>query len=282
MSEIANKVTALMETGSPTERKLSRLIVERHFDITDLSAKALGDMCDASNASVVRYARSLGCSGYSELKMALYGKKDQPVDSSELYQTLDKADSTPELIAKSKSLFTSGIERSLDLIDPDVLDLCAEKIIRSGKVVLIGIGASALVAAEINHKLIRIGINVQFNVDYHSQLVHASLMKADDVAIIISARGNTKEAIMALESAKEAGASVIALTRYGKDKISQMADWVIPYFYNEQHSQLGIVTPQLMQSVVFDVLFFKITAMMGDDVAHPLSKAISTVSRTQS
>lgn len=277
MGEIMNKINALVGSKNQSERKLSRVIIDSELDIATLSAVKLGLLAGVSDASVIRFAKSLGFSGFTEFKMMLFSHQKTPQKRG-LYQDLTQHDSTQQLIDKSKALFTNRIESSLGLIDANVIDQCADKIISANKVVIIGVGASALVAADINHKLIRNGINVHFNSDYHTQLVQVSLLSEKDIIIVISARGNTKEVIRALESGKESGAFIIAFTRFGKDKVAQLSDLVIPYYYNEEHAELGMVTPQILQMISFDVLYFKIISLRGN---KPLLKAINTINLTQ-
>lgn len=280
MSEIISKIKALVESGNDSERKLSRLIVDRNFDITKLSAARLGDMANVSDASAIRFAKSLGFSGFTEFKMTLFSLPPQKGVTAGLYQNLTVSDSTQSLIDKSKQLFTNRIDSSLSLMNAGIIEQCAEKLIVANRVVVVGVGASALVAADINHKLTRSGINVHFNPDYHTQLTQVSLSSEKDLVIFVSARGNTKEVLTALESAKEVGATTVALTRYGKDKLAQNCDYVIPYYYHEEHAELGMVTPQILQMISFDVLFFKMTALLGHG-NKPLIKAINTIIKTQ-
>ncbi len=281
MSEIISKIKALTESGNHSERKLSRFIVDRNFDISKLSAAKLGDMANVSDASVIRFSKNLGFSGFTELKMTLFSLPPQEVVTTGLYQNLTITDSTQSLIDKSKQLFTSRIDSSLSLMDASTIEQCAQELISANRVVVVGVGASALVAADINHKLIRSGINVHFNPDYHTQLTQVSLSSERDLVIFVSARGHTKEVLTALESAKEVGAKTVALTRFGKDKLAQNCDYVIPYYYHEEHAELGMVTPQILQMISFDVLFFKMTALIGHG-NKPLAKAINTIIKTQS
>ncbi|WP_024914084.1 MurR/RpiR family transcriptional regulator, partial [Chania multitudinisentens] len=192
----------------------------------------------------------------------------------EVYEGIDASDSTRQIVEKSKQLFANKIEQSLALIDPLVIDTCARVLIDGRKIVLTGIGASALIALDINRKLIRSGLNVQFNCDYHTQLVQASLLQPGDVLMAISARGETDEVVEGIQLAREGGAQTIAITRYGKNKVSQLVDYVIPYSYTEVHEKLGMVTPQLLQMIAFNVLFFKINALVSPE---SMSKALRTV-----
>lgn len=281
MESIINKVRALAHSPNQNEQKISHFIIDQQFDLSKLSATKVGAKLGISDSSVIRYAKSIGCTGFPDLKLKLaaIAPRIDAMPRQSLYAEIESQDSTQAIINKSKSLFTSKIEQSLSLIDCETIDHCADLLMRANKVLLSGIGASALVAADIHHKLIRSGFNVQFNLDYHMQIVQASLLKKNDVLVVVSARGNTPEVLAAIEKASAKGAKVIALTRYGKGRVAQLSDYVIPYSYTEEHNQLGMVTPQLLQMIAFDILFFKLNTLTDSD---SMNTALSSLNQIQS
>lgn len=279
MDNLINKVKTLLHSTNQNEQKISRFIVEQQFDLSELSATKVGMLLGISDSSVIRYAKSLGCSGFPDLKLKLAVQAPHALENTDqaVYASIEASDSTAQIIEKSKHLFISTIEQSLGLIDADMVEQCAQQLLNASKITLAGIGASAIVAADINHKLIRASFNVQFNQDYHIQIVQASLLKVNDVLLVVSARGNTQEVITAIERAKQHGAKVIALTRYGRDKVAQLADIVIPYSYTEKHLQLGMVTPQLLQMAAFDIVFFKLITLTDSFSMHTALSSIQNI-----
>lgn len=279
MKNIINKVKALAHSHNVNQQKISHFIIDLHFDLAQYSATKMGAQLGISDSSIIRYAKSLGCSGFPDLKLQLAAQSQHvsPRHNQSVYDDIQSSDSTRDILAKSQYLFTSKIEQSLSLIEADTIEHCAELLVHADKIVLSGIGSSALVASDINHKLIRSGCNVHFNPDYHTQIIQASLLKCNDVLFVISARGNTQEVLTAIDKAREAKAKVIALTQYGEGKVAQQADYVIPYSYTEEHSQLGMVTPQLLQMIAFDVLFFKLNTMTDSANMHKALSSIRTI-----
>ncbi|WP_433638873.1 MurR/RpiR family transcriptional regulator [Kluyvera georgiana] len=280
MESIISKIQALAEAKNGGDRRISTYLIERNFDISDLSATRMGQELGISDSSVIRYAKALGCSGFPELKLwlAAASHPQKLRAREEIYEGIEASDSTHQMVEKARVLFASKIDQSLDLLDPQTIDTCARLLIDSRKIVLVGIGTSALIALDINHKLIRCGLNVQFNYDYHTQIVQASLLQPGDVLLAVSARGETAEVVEALELARERGAYTIAITRYGKNKVSQIAEHVIPYSYTEAHEKLGMVTPQILQMIAFDILFFRINSLVSPD---SMSTALRTINKRQ-
>lgn len=279
METIISKIRALVHTGKRGERAISTFIIEQGFDLAAMSATRMAQTLAISDSTVIRYAKMLGCNGFPDLKLQLAAAK--PVSTAvrqDIYEGIETEDSTAQIVAKSKRLFTSKIEQSLDLIEPEVIDTCAQLLVNANRIVLVGIGSSALIALDINHKLIRCGLNVLFNYDYHTQLVQASLLRPGDVLLTISARGESEEVIEALTLARNNGAKTIALTRYGKNRASALAEHVIAYSYTEVHEKLGMVTPQILQMIAFDVLFFKINSLISHE---SMQTAMCAVDRHQ-
>lgn len=279
METVISKIRALVHAGKRGDRAISTFIIEQGFDLSAMSATRVAQALEISDSTVIRYARMLGCNGFPDLKLQLAAAKpDSDAVRQEIYEGIEAGDSIVQIVAKSKRLFTSKIEQSLDLIEPEVIDTCAQLLVNARRIVLVGIGSSAFIALDMNHKLIRCGLNVLFNYDYHTQLVQASLLRPGDVLLAISARGESEEVIEALNLARYNGAQTIALTRYGKNRASALAEHVIAYSYTEAHEKLGMVTPQILQMIAFDVLFFKINSLISHD---SMQTAMSAVDRHQ-
>lgn len=279
MDTLISKINALRHTKNSSDRRISAFIIARQFDIASLSATRMGQALGLSDSSIIRYAKALGCRGFPDFKLKLTAARTQAQpERHEVYEGIESTDCTRAIVEKSKRLFAGKIEQSLDLIDPQTIDTCARLLIGGGKIVLTGIGTSALIALDINHKLIRCGLNVQFNYDYHTQLVQASLLQPGDVLLAVSARGNSDEVVEAIGLARNAGAHTLAITCYGKNKVSQLAEHVIPYSYSEVHEKLGMVTPQILQMIAFDILFFRINSLVSPD---SMSKALDTIGKHQ-
>lgn len=153
MDKLINKVKTLVHSSNQNEQKLSQLIVERQFDLSELSATKVGALLGISDSSVIRYAKSLGCSGFPDLKLKLAAQAPQVMarTAQSVYASIETGDSTAQIIEKAKHLFVSTIEQSIGLMDAESVEQCAQQLLKANKIALAGIGASAIVAADINH-----------------------------------------------------------------------------------------------------------------------------------
>ncbi|MDR2989573.1 MAG: MurR/RpiR family transcriptional regulator, partial [Providencia alcalifaciens] len=256
MSALTVKLESLLTRGKGTEQRIAKFLLEYRDSLVAMNAAELAREAGVSSASVIRFARQMGYRGYPEFKVDYLSDEKQHKAES-LYGNLSRNDDTAQIIAKSGQLFISAIEKSLELLEPAAVDAVAQKLVEAKRIVLFGIGSSAIVANDIFHKLIRVNKSALFSPDLHVQLSYSANLGEGDLAIAVTARGNTPEVNRMLKSAHENGCTTIALTRFGQDDAARLADLTLPYYYDEQHSQLGVITPQVLQMVIFDTLFFK-------------------------
>lgn len=121
---------------------------------------------------------------------------------------------------------------------------------------IFGIGASLLVAHDLELKLTRIDKMCSVNDDWHNQRLMAKNMHPDDVAVVISYSGFTEEMIECARCARDRGARVIAITRIGNDAgLSRYADYVLGIASNEPLIRSGAMGSRMSQLIVVDALF---------------------------
>ncbi|OAT53371.1 MurR/RpiR family transcriptional regulator [Providencia heimbachae] len=271
MSTLTVKLESLQTRGKGTEQRIARFLLDNRESLIAMNAAELAQAAGVSSASVIRFSRQMGYRGYPEFKVDYLSDEKQHKAES-LYGNLSRSDDTAQIIAKTGLMFISAIEKSLELLEPSIVDEIAQKMVKAKRIVLFGIGSSAIVASDIFHKLIRVNKHTLFSYDLHVQLSYSANLSPDDIAIAVTARGNTQEINNMLHSAKETGCTTVALTRFGQDDASKLADFTLPYFYDEQHSQLGVITPQVLQMVAFDTLFFKYLTLADSDTDIALQK----------
>ncbi|HGF6561435.1 TPA: MurR/RpiR family transcriptional regulator [Providencia alcalifaciens] len=278
MSALTVKLESLLTRGKGTEQRIAKFLLEYRDSLVAMNAAELAREAGVSSASVIRFARQMGYRGYPEFKVDYLSDEKQHKAES-LYGNLSRNDDTAQIIAKSGQLFIRAIEKSLELLEPAAVDAVAQKLVEAKRIVLFGIGSSAIVANDIFHKLIRVNKSALFSPDLHVQLSYSANLGEGDLAIAVTARGNTPEVNRMLKSAHENGCTTIALTRFGQDDAARLADLTLPYYYDEQHSQLGVITPQVLQMVIFDTLFFKYLTLANEDADIALQKGRQAVTQ---
>jgi len=112
-------------------------------------------------------------------------------------------------------------------LNPEDLENAAEKIYKANRIAIFGLGNSAAVAMDAQHKFLRAGLNAAAYCDNHLQAIAACHLKEGDIALGISHSGSSKDIVEALRLSRAAGAFTIGITNTGKSPIRKECDIVL-------------------------------------------------------
>lgn len=96
--------------------------------------------------------------------------------------------------------------------------------------------------------------------------------------IAISLTGSTKDIIDAVETSKDNGASIIAITNYTESPLSKFADIVLLTSAKENPLDSGSLVSKISQLFVIDLLCTGITMRNYEDAKKTKEKIAQTIS----
>ena len=258
------------------ERRVADYLFSHSGEILPFSITDLAERCDSSEATIVRFSKRLGCNGYQQLKIVLA----QELEKKIIAPTIDKADSCYEVFEKVCNDAYMSLERTKKTLSDEQMTRAARVIGNARRVVLVGLGSSAAVAAEASNKLLRAGSNCSAYSDTHMQMIAVSQLGIGDVAIGISQSGSSKDVVEALKVARSRGATTVCITSKERSPIARQSDIVLVTDTEEtKHSHLGL-SSHIARIIVIDALCYKIlyehagAAALGGGEADLLSKRI--------
>ncbi len=220
MDKISLKIQLLYSDMGSAEKRIADWILANPGEILPLSIVELAEKCNCGEATIVRFSKRLGCSGYQELKISL-AQETTPRSISEEITT---DDTCYNIFEKLTNEIYCSLEATKSAIDKDELQKAAELINGAKSVVFFGLGNSSSVAQDASHKLLRAGKHAYAYIDNHMQSIAAAQLKKGDVAVGISHSGSSKDIVDALKIAKECGATTICITNKGKSPILKCSD----------------------------------------------------------
>ena len=103
------------------------------------------------------------------------------------------------------------------------------------------------------------------------QRMHAAAMKTGDLAVVISHTGRTRAMVEAATFAREAGASVFAITR-SDTPLSRVATLTVSVDVDENTELYIPMLSRLMQLLVLDVLVTGVAQKRGTDFQPHLTR----------
>lgn len=222
-----------------------------HYLQNDSSALLLSNVSDlaqavgVSNATVVRFAKSLGYKGFPEFRREI---------QQEMRRKLRAADRMEETFAEldnGENIFAKLIKRDIQLLEetlqaasfPD-FQKAVEIIWRARKVFLIGLNASMALAYLLHFRLVRVKKETHwiFLTGGTSLLEQLAFMDGADVLIAIDFLQVPREVQTALQHAKKLGASILGITDFPTSPIARAAD-VCLYAKRGLHTTVNSLTP---------------------------------------
>ncbi len=241
-----------------SEKKVADYVLKNPQEILEISMLELASKAGTSEPSIMRFIRSIGYSGYNDLKLHIardLGKMNRHDHSPLKEVKIDKNDKIESLPAKIVSITSSGLQQMLEILDPQELKR-AIGLIRTARIVdVYGVGNSAVIAEDITHKLMRIGICSRTFSDPHMQIMSACNLCEKDVVIAISHSGKTKDIIDSVKTASESGAKIIVITNYLAVEIMKFADVKLLTSSYETSFFSETMVSRIMQLSIVDMIY---------------------------
>ncbi|WP_325199756.1 MurR/RpiR family transcriptional regulator [Oscillibacter sp.] len=222
------KIKHYYPSMSPTQRRIADFILENTTQVVHLNVAALAGACHVSEATVVRFSRILGFPGFRDLKIAFAMEPRKQVQI--IHEEITESDSPYQVFGKvCKSVFHSMEDtKSILSSNSEALDKIVEAIRAASRILIIGMGSSSYVAADLHHKLLRLGYGSLTYVDPHLQMISAMNLQKGDLLIAISNSGASKEILDTVALAKSRGVTIASILRYGESPLLHQTD--LPLF----------------------------------------------------
>jgi RpiR family transcriptional regulator, carbohydrate utilization regulator len=235
------------------EKRIADQLKEDPKEIVHLSITELAEKSGVSEATVVRFARKLGFKGYQDLKISFAQEMISPLQS--IHEEITEDDKIPEVLNKIFQSVVQTLYHTRDVLDLEQLEKAADAILGAKKIVVFGLGNSAPVAMDVQHKFLRAGVECAAYCDNHMQVIVASHLSPENVAIGISHSGSSRDIVEAMQIAKECGATTICITNYGKSPLLKYSD--IHLFTASQETRFRILAlaSRIAQLGIIDTLY---------------------------
>ncbi len=229
-------------------------------DLMRLTAEQLAQQTQTSRATILRFSQKLGFKGYKSFLNAFIQKsddtalllgKDQVIDPN-----INKQDNVYQITQKIISNMNARAQKFFELIyENHILDQFIQKICSASTIYAFGAGASALAAEDLQQRLFRLGIKVQFSSDIHTQLVMATTVSEKDLAIGYSYSGATHNTILALKTALSQGANIAAIVGQSNTIMEEIAQQTIQMPPGIGHFGNDAAMARILQIILNEIIF---------------------------
>lgn len=260
---IVLKIKEMIPTLSKSEQQVARYIIDHPEEVITLSVAALAEAAEVSDPTVVRACRSLGFTGYQDLKVTLTQSIVTPLQS--VHEEIAPNDSMQTIITKIFNSTIHTLNYTHDTLVPADLQKAADMLASARRIYIFGLGASGPIASDLQHKLLRLGFDASVYVDAHLQAIATAYVGKDDIIVAISHSGSSRIVMSNLRHAHKNGAKIIGITSIGRSPLSKLADVCLFTASLETKYRILALSSRIAELTIIDSIYTYL-ALQSDNI----------------
>lgn len=255
---ILDSITKQYNSLTRSGKKLADYIFANTASTQYMSITSLAESCGVSEATITRFCRGLGLSGYNDFKLAL--AKCERIsnlgDPSDIPQTINAEDDFDTMCHKLHASNIVSLNETLEHLNEKTLNQAIDLLSAARHVYCFGQGGSMVMAMEAWARFSTTASNFIHIEDSHMQTMAAALASPQDVILFFSYSGSTKDMEEVLELAEEQKTPIILVTHFPKSRAAEIADVVLQCGYSESPLQSGSIAAKVGQLFLIECLFY--------------------------
>lgn len=245
---------------SKSAGKVAACVLNDPEAVLGMSTAALAARVGVSEPTVNRFCTGLGFKGFPDFKLHLAAElaRQQP----RVAKDIEAGDSASQVIAKVFESTRASLDAVQAGLDDGAVEQAVQVLDQARSVSICGLGASASVAVDAQHKFMRFGIPATAYTDVINQRVLTANLAPEDCVLCISYTGRTIAMAELAELAGASGATVIGLTAPGSP-VARHCQLVLAVESGEDTELYTPMTSRLSQLVLIDVLSTRWALLRG-------------------
>ncbi|WP_371366413.1 putative HTH-type transcriptional regulator YbbH [Sporomusa rhizae] len=255
-----------------SQERIVTYIKDHVHEVVTLPINELAERCQVGDATIIRFYRLLGYENYHTFRIAM-AKELMEDNVPPIYEEVENSDLFPDVLRKVTASTIQGISDLDGQINPVAIqDITAH--LRAASVIhVIGLGASGVVAQDVMHKLMRLGLRINAYTDSHLMTIAASIAKPDEVFLAISHSGETTDIVRTLKLAKERGCYTCAITSYLESSITRLVPAYLLTSTRDTKMRSDAMISRIVQLVVVDILYVMLALQIGEPASERVTQS---------
>ncbi len=258
---LAQRVEELtISSGGDSKRTIGEFVLAKRERLREFTTRQIADETYTSKSALVRFAKALGFSGWSEFAKQFVSEqhyRDTHYSDVDPNIPFQENSSTKDIINLMCSLQMESLMDTADLIKPWTVDSVVDLLERSNRIALFGMSPNNLLGELFRRRMLTVGRLVEIPALGDSGLLAASLREGD-CAIIISYSGNshTCEPLNVLRFLEKNHVPAIGITSCGTNFLRQHATYTLSISSQEKlFSKISTFATETSILYILNVLF---------------------------
>lgn len=276
-------------TLSKNQKNIADFILNNKSLTVRLTINELSQKCNVSEPTVIRFINKLDYSSYSTFRLDMAGELSKETNTSspngikmeDGYQNIEANDSIEAV--KQKVVYSVGcaVNDLNNIINKDDLLKAVNLIYDSNSILFYGAGGSSVIALDAYHKFMRIGKKVSYDMSSHFSLIKIGHLEPNDVVVLISHTGESRELLECAERAKEIGCKIIGITSYLNSNLAKISDVALFSSTYDLEYYTDAMVSRLIQLVILDMIYISVSLKMGEQSKVMIEKSRKAISNVK-
>lgn len=246
-SDLIARLRSVSADMTPALERVATAVLNEPDVVLYQSITELADHSKSSEATVMRFCRDLGFSGFQDFKLALARELAMRDNTAQINGA---SDAVQELVATA----VMALKETEKLIDRGALEQAAAALVAARHIAIFGVAASAITAEYLAYKFTRIGLMCRAGRDAHLAMMTAATANESVVQIIVSSSGSTIDAVKVAEVARASKCKVIGITNRSKSPLVGLCDITFVASWPETPLTGGAFPSKISQLLIVDAL----------------------------
>jgi glucokinase len=271
-SPILGQIQRARDSLSPAERRVADHVLAHPRAALGDPIAEIARAAQVSQPTVIRFCRSLGCEGLSDFKLRLASGLSATVPITHTQVTGE--DSMLELGVKVLGNTASAILALREQLNRETLANAIELLAGAARIEFFAVGHYGVVAHDAQFKVLRFGLPCGSHTDVRLQPLAASVLKPQDVVVVISSSGRVDDLLTVVDAARERGAPVLAITA-SQSPLARKADVALIVDHVEDVATHVPMVSRILHLLVIDILAVGVVMRLGGEAPLPQAAAAS-------
>ena len=244
---------------SPIEQSIANYFLEAGEGLREQSARSIASKLYTAPSTVSRLCKHLGYAGYNDFRddyldeLRYLSSAFTDIDANQPFR---KGDNTATVAAKIGALYRETVSDTVSLFDTVALERATDLLCDASLVIAYSAGTQQHLAQDLSDKMARIGRRVMVPPSDEVPFYLANSCSGDEVWLIMSYSGETPTLVRTARRVHENGGTIVAITSYGKNSLSEVADVVLHVSTREKLvEKLGAFGMSISTMLLWDTLY---------------------------
>lgn len=266
-----DKIEVYASSFTKSETRIAQYLLNNAELALTMSIHEIAEEVGISAASITRFCHKLGYDNFKKMRTDLAPAADElAVDD---FQRVMGWFNDSEALVKNYLLGMNDVCRqALQLNSMKDIREIAQLIHDADTAYLFGIGASSIIACNLEEKLVKLRKRCIFHPDSNFGVQVANNTTKNDVTVAISYSGLTEDVLRAVRNARKNGCPIVVMARQGNSPLRKMADYQLSIPNVEQVTRITSLFPRYAQLLLIDILFLNVAQIMGIDPSEILKE----------